>query len=234
VALFDINSMIFFVTFLIIFGIFLIFDAFKRNEKYGYIAYIIALLPVNFLWVLIYTNPLAPYLLLFILWSLCLLRDLWGVRKEKKQINEIVLYLVLAIIIQFILTAILPESISNLKTNNTQWLFFWLPDLYTPDWGIEYWILNQDLIGELISFRIMASLLIFFVIIPLIVDIRGEDVPLPLFIIIIALFIPPFLYLSYVWLPQGTGVLTFLMCVILFIVLLMITRSGKEAQQKKI
>ncbi|MFX0057815.1 MAG: hypothetical protein ACFE8J_05895, partial [Candidatus Heimdallarchaeota archaeon] len=206
-ALFDINTIIFFVTFLIIYGIFLIFDAFKRNEKYGYFAYIIALLPINFLWILYYTDPLVTYLVLFILWTLCLLRDLWGVHKEKKQINEIVLYLVLAIIIQLILAAILPESIPNLKTNNTQWLFFWLPDLYTTTWGIELWV-NLNV---LIAFRIMASLLIFFVIIPLIVDIRGEDVPLPLFIIIIALFIPPFLYLSYVWLPQATGVLTFLM-----------------------
>jgi len=226
VALFDLNAIIFFITFLIIFGIFLIFDAFKRNEKYGYFAYIIALLPINFLWILYYTDPLMTYLILFILWILCLLRDLWGVHKEKKQINEIVLYLVLAIIIQLILAAILPESIPNLKTNNTQWLFFWLPDVYTSTWGIELWV-NLNV---LIAFRIMASLLIFFVIIPLIVDIRGEDVPLPLFIIIIALFIPPFLYLSYVWLPQATGVLTFLMCVILFIVLLMITRSGKEAK----
>ena len=225
-ALFDLNAIIFFITFLIIFGIFLIFDAFKRNEKYGYFAYIIALLPINFLWILYYTDPLMTYLILFILWILCLLRDLWGVHKEKKQINEIVLYLVLAIIIQLILAAILPESIPNLKTNNTQWLFFWLPDVYTSTWGIELWV-NLNV---LIAFRIMASLLIFFVIIPLIVDIRGEDVPLPLFIIIIALFIPPFLYLSYVWLPQATGVLTFLMCVILFIVLLMITRSGKEAK----
>lgn len=230
-ALFDINTIIFFVTFLIIFGIFLIFDAFKRNEKYGYFAYIIALLPINFLWVFYYTDPLVTYLVLFILWTLCLLRDLWGVRKEKKEINEIVLYLVLAIIIQFILTAILPESIivdSNqpLKTNNTQWLFFWLPDIYTNSWGIESWV-NLNV---LIAFRIMASVLILFVIIPLIVDIRGEEVPLPLFVIIIALFIAPFLYLSYVWFPQATGVLTFLMCVILFIVLLMITRSGKEAK----
>ena len=134
--------------------------------------------------------------------------------------------MVLAIIIPLILAAILPESIPYLKTNNTQWLFFWLPDVYTTTWGIELWV-NLNV---LIAFRIMASLLIFFVIVPLIIDIRGEDVPLPLFIIIIALFIPPFLYLSYVWLPQATGVLTFLMCVILFVVLLIITRSGKEGK----
>ncbi|TFG20629.1 MAG: hypothetical protein EU533_06005 [Promethearchaeota archaeon] len=54
-----------------------------------------------------------------------------------------------------------------------------------------------------------------------------------MFIIIIALFILPFLYLSFLWLPAAVPVLTFLMCVILFIILLIITRSGKEVQQTK-
>jgi hypothetical protein len=71
------------------------------------------------------------------------------------------------------------------------------------------------------------------VIIPLLVDIKGEEVPLPVFIIIIAVFILPFLYLSYIWLPQAAAVLTFLMSVILFIILLIITRSGKEENTKK-
>lgn len=223
-TLFDLNSLIFFVTFIIIFGIFLIFDAFQRNEKYAYLAYIMALLPVDFLWGVNYTEPLVVYLLLFILWIICLLRDLWGVHKKKKEINDIVLYLVLAIIIQLILSAILPVSIPTLQTNTTLWLFFYLPDIYTNTFTIESWV-NP---GVLISFRFAATLLIAFVIVPLIVDIKDEEVPLPLFIIIIGLFIFPFLYLSYVWLPAQTGTLTFLFSVVLFIILLMITRSGKE------
>jgi hypothetical protein len=167
-------------------------------------------------------------MILFILWCICLLRDLYGVYKEKKEINEIVLYLVLALIIQFILTAIFPISIPALQTNTTTWLaFFYLPDIYTDTFGIEPWV-N---IGILFGFRIVATFLIILVIVPLILDIRGEEVPLPMFIIIIALFILPFLYLSFIWLPQGMGVLTFLMSVILFIILLLITRSGKEMQK---
>ncbi len=223
-----INSVIILATLFVIYGIFLFFDLFKRNERYGYLAYIVALVPVNVLWFLQF-DVLGVYLILFILWIFCLLRDLYGVTKEKKEINDIVLYLVLAIIIQLILTAILPVSLPTMQTNTALYWFFYLPDTYTAAFGIESWV-NPTM---LFAFRVAASLLIGLVIVPLFVDLKGEDVPLPVFIIIIGLFIPPFLYLSYVWLPGAMGMLTFLMSVLLFILLLMITKSGKEGQKKK-
>jgi hypothetical protein len=202
---------------------------FKRNEKYAYLAYIIALAPVNYLWALNF-DVLGVYFVLFILWCVCLLRDLWGVKANTKNINDIVLYLVLAIVVQFILTAILPVTNAVFSTNTTVWVgVFYLPDIYTNTFAIESWVNPIMLLG----FRLTATLLIILVIIPLIVDLKDEEVPLPMFIIIIALFILPFLYLSYIWLPSALVVLTFLMCVILFIVLLLITRSGKEDQQIK-
>ena len=225
-ALFDINSYIILFTLLIIFAVFLIFDMFKRNERYAYLAYLIALAPINYLWALNF-DVLGVYFVLFLLWCICLLRDLWGVKKDKKNINEIVLYLVLAIVVQFILTAILPVTNTVFRTNTTVWVgVFYLPDLYTANFAIQSWV-NPVI---LLSFRLAATLLIILVIIPLIVDLKDEAVPLPMFIIIIALFILPFLYLSYIWLPSALVVLTFLMCVILFIILLLITRSGKEDQ----
>jgi hypothetical protein len=228
-ALFDINAYIILFTLLIIFAVFLIFDLFKRNEKYAYLAYLIALAPVNYLWALNF-DVLGVYFVLFILWCICLLRDLWGVKQDKKEINDIVLYLVLAIVVQFILTAVLPVTNSFFRTNTTVWVgVFYLPDIYTNTFAIESWVNPIILLG----FRLTATLLIILVIIPLIVDLKDEEVPLPMFIIIIALFILPFLYLSYIWLPSAVPVLTFLMCVILFIILLLITRSGKEAQQIK-
>ena len=138
---FDINSIIITVTLFVIFGVFLIFDVFKRNERYGYLAYIVALLPVNFIWFLQY-DVLWAYLVLFILWNLCLLRDLFGVvrKKDPKEINDIVLYLVLGIIIQAILTAILPVSIPTMQTNTTPYWFFYFPDIYTGTYGIEAWV----------------------------------------------------------------------------------------------
>ena len=213
----DINSTIVLVTLFIIYGIFLCYDLLKRNEKYGYLAYIIALIPANFLWFLNF-DVLGVYLVMFILWDICLIRDLWGVAEEKKRINDIILYLLLAIVLQLILAAVLPVSFVNLRQGTTVFWFFWLPDLY----GIP-----QNL-GILTAFRISASILVGLVIVPLLIDLKGEEVPLPVFIIIIGLFILPFLYLSYIWVPEATAVLTFLMSVILFIVLLLITRSGKE------
>jgi hypothetical protein len=229
VALFDINSIIILIALVVIFAVFLAFDLFKRNEKYAYLAYIMALPPVNYLWALGF-DVLGIYFVLFILWCICLFRDLWGVKSEKKNINDMVLYLILAIIVQLILAAILPVTNTALQNNTTLWMVFYLPDIYTDAFGIELWV--NDII--LLGFRLTASLLIILVIIPLIVDLKDEEVPLPMFIIIIALFIVPFLYLSYIWLPEAMGVLTFLMCVILFIVLLLLTRSGKEAQQLKL
>jgi len=223
-----INSMIIVLTLFVIYGIFLFFDLFKRNERYGYLAYIVALIPVNVLWILQF-DVLGVYLILFILWIFCLLRDLYGVTKEKKEINELVLYLILAIIIQLILTAILPISIPTMQTNTTPYWFFYLPDTYTSAFGIESWV-NPTM---LFAFRVTASILIGLVVIPLLVDLKGEDVPLPVFIVLIGLFIPPFLYLSYVWLPGAMAMLTFLMSVLLFILLLLMTKSGKEVQKKK-
>jgi len=223
-----INSIIIVATLFLIYGVFLFFDLFKRNERYGYLAYIVALIPINVLWFLQF-DVLGVYLILFILWIFCLLRDLYGVTKEKKEINDVVLYLVLAIIIQLILTAILPVSIDTMQTNTIEYWFFYLPDTYTSAFAIEGWV-NSTM---LFAFRVTASILIGLVIIPLLVDLKGEDVPLPVFIIIIGLFIPPFLYLSYVWLPGALAMLTFLMSVLLFVLLLLITKSGKEVQKKK-
>lgn len=224
-AVIDINATIIMVTLFVIYGVFLFFDLFKRNENYGYLAYLVALAPINFLWFLNF-DVLGIYLVLFILWCICLIRDLWGVKSEKKEINQIVLYLVLAIIVQLILSAILPASNINLQTNTELFWFFYLPDIYDINFAPESWV-NLDI---LTAFRITATLLVILVIIPLLVDIKGEEIPVPVFIIIIGLFIIPFLYLGWIWLPQGMAVLTLLFSVILFIVLLLITRSGKEVQ----
>ena len=226
-ALFDINAIIILVTLFVIYGVFLFFDLFKRNENYGYMAYIVALIPVNFLWFLGF-DVLGIYLVLFLLWCICLVRDLWGVASEKKDINHIVLYLVLALIIQVILTAILPETNPILQLNTRKFWFFWLPDIYDANFLPQTWV-NLNI---LTAFRIVATLMVALVIVPLLIDLKGEEVPVPVFIIIIGLFIIPFLYLGWIWLPQGMGVLTFLFSVILFIVLLLITRSGKEVQLK--
>ena len=218
----DVNMILILTTLFVIFGVFLLFDLFKRNEKYGYLAYIVAVIPVNYFWGAGY-DPLLAYLILFILWNITLLRDTIGVYlKKDKEINDILLYLTLAILIQIILSAILPEVNSDLQLYTEKMLYFWLPNVHSTS------VIFPDSI--ILGFKLSATLLILLVIIPLILDIKDEEVPLPMFVIIIAIFIIPFLYLSYVWMPEQMGVLTFLFSVILFVLLLLITRSGKEAK----
>lgn len=217
----ELEEIIILVTLFFIYGIFLIFDLFGRNERYGYLAYIVAVVPVNYYWV-VSEYALISYLILFILWDITLLRDTIGVYlKKDKEINDIVLYLVLGILIQLIISAIIGEANENLQGDGTEAVLnlFWLPNVHS-----EY-LVDQFPLG----FQVAATLLVLLVIIPLILDIKDEEIPFPMFIVIIALFIIPFIYLSYVWIPamELVVVLTFLFCVILFVILLLITKSGK-------
>jgi len=216
---FDIPSIIILITLFIIFMIFLVFDLFGRNEKYGYLAYAIAVIPVNFFWG-IGGDPLFAYIILFILWIATILRDTIGIyQKKEKEINEILMYLAIAILIQLITSAIIPEANPLLQDSVEKFWFFWLPNVHSAT--------NPALA---VTFRISATILIFLIIIPLLLDIKGEEVRLPIIIIFVAIFIAPFLYLSYIWIPDPAGfwTLTFLFLVVLFLVLLLITRSGLE------
>jgi len=220
----DVYQIIILATLFIIYGIFLMFDLFGRNENYGYLAYVVAVIPINYLWSMGPDYVIAAYFILFILWDITLLRDTFGVYfKKNKEINEIFLYLVLGILIQIIISAILPEGDSALQVNTEQLWFFWLPNIHSAVFEGESLILG---------FKLAASLMVLLIVLPLILDIKDEEIPLPMFIIIIAIFILPFLYISYIWLPgpETLGVLTFLFSVILFVILLIITRSGKETK----
>ncbi len=220
----DVYQIIILATLFIIYGIFLMFDLFGRNENYGYLAYVVAVIPINYLWSMGPDYVIAAYFILFILWDITLLRDTFGVYfKKNKEINEIFLYLVLGILIQIIISAILPEGDSALQVNTEQLWFFWLPNIHSAVFEGESLILG---------FKLAASLMVLLIVVPLILDIKDEEIPLPMFIIIIAIFILPFLYISYIWLPgpETLGVLTFLFSVILFVILLIITRSGKETK----
>ena len=219
----EIEEVIFLSTFFVIFAVFLAYDLFRKGEKWGYLAYLIALLPVNYLWSLGADYVLPAYIIMFILFDITLIRDTYQIyikekREEKaKEINEIILFLVLAVLVQIIITAIIPEVNTDLQSNTEKIWYFWLPNIHSA-------IFNESIT---LAFKLVATFMIILIIIPLLLDIKDEDVPFPVFIIIIALFIIPFLYLSYIWLPEATGVLTFLFSTILFIVLLLLTRSGK-------
>jgi len=199
--------------------IFLVFDLFGRDENYGYLSYIVAVIPVNYFWAM-GGNALFAYILLFIFWIASILRDTIGVylKKDKeikylkkdKEINSILLYLTLGILIQLIITSILPATIDTEK-----FWFFSLPNVHSAIFEVSM----------VTGFKITATILVFLVIVPLILDVKDEEIPLPIVIIFVAIFIIPFLYLSYIWIPEATGVLTFLFSVVLFVILLLITRG---------
>lgn len=212
---FDPTSIIILITLCIIFVVFLIFDLFERNEKAGYLAYIVALVPVNYFWG-IEGDPLLVYIILLSLWIITLLRDTIGVYLDKnKDINEILLYLFLAIIIQLIITAIMPEVNEDLQLTTEKIMYFWVPNVHSA--------IFVDSLA--LAFKIVATVFILLIVVPLIIDVKDEEAPLPIVIIFVAIFIIPFLYLSYIWVPEIMGVLTFLFSVILFIILLMITKK---------
>ena len=218
----DIPSIIILITLVIIFMIFLVFDLFGRNEKYGYLAYPVAVIPVNYFWGM-GGDPLFAYIFLFSLWIVTILRDTIGIyRKKKKEINEILIYLGISILIQLIISSIIPQANPALQANVELYWFFWLPNVHS--------VTFDPIIA--LTFKIIATFLIFLVIIPLILDIKDEEVPLPIIIIFCVIFIAPFLYLSYIWIPFPAGywTLTFLFLVVLFLVLLLITRSGLESK----
>ncbi len=217
----DLSVYIIMVTFFIIFAVFLIFDLFGRNEKASYLAYIVAVIPINFYWGLGY-DPLFAYIILFSLWSITLLRDTIAVHlKKDREINEILLYLTLAILIQLIVSAILPEADDSLKEFTEKVGYFYLPNVHSA-------VFNDSVV---LGFQLVATLMIILIVVPLILDIKDEEAPLPILFVFVAIFILPFLYLDFIWIggtDTPVGLLTFLFSVILFIVLLLITRSGKE------
>jgi len=207
---FDISMVIVLITLCIIFMIFLVFDLFGRDENYGYLSYIVAVIPVNYFWAM-GGNALFAYILLFIFWIASILRDTIGVYLNKdKEINSILLYLTLGILIQLIITSILPAT-----EDTEKFWFFSLPNVHSAIFEVSM----------VTGFKITATILVFLVIVPLILDVKDEEIPLPIVIIFVAIFIIPFLYLSYIWIPEATGVLTFLFSVVLFVILLLITRG---------
>ncbi|MFX0069918.1 MAG: hypothetical protein ACFFAO_02400 [Candidatus Hermodarchaeota archaeon] len=221
----DIGSIIVAITLFIIYGIFLFYDWFRRGEKWGFLAYITAVMPANTLWFM-GVDVLIMYAVLFMLWNVCLIRDLLFVFRKDREYDDIFLFLSLGIIVQIILTAILPAPQVNpkLQENTAAWAgFFYFPDVYTVDYRIQSWVDP----GALLAFRLTATMMIILLIIPMIVDLKDseEHISLLALIIIDAIFILPFLWLSYIWIgPLGLP-LTFLFAVVLLIVLLLLTRE---------
>ena len=221
----DAAGYIFLISFFIIYGVFVCWDFFRRGEKYGFLAYVLAVIPADMLW-FYELNILLVYTILFVLWIVCLMRDLFLVYGKTKEYDDILLFLALGILVQLVLTAILPADQLNrtMQENNALWGFFWFPDVYNPNTNmINDWVNSS----YLLAFRAVATLMVALAILPMILDLQSseEHISLLAIIIIDAIFILPFLWLAYVWMGGIGWPLTFLFAVILFIILLMLTRE---------
>ncbi len=221
-----INKVIILTVLFIIFGVFLIFDVFKRNERYRYLAYIVALLPVNYMWAVkldpVDMTIVISYIVLFSLWILCLLRDIILVYRKTKDYNDIFLFFMMAVILQFIVAGIIPyidTSLQDLGATSEPLLdIFYLPDIFASE--VDPYLA--------LAFKVLMTFIIILIMGPILLDIKGEAIAFPVLLIIVAIFLIPFIILSYIWLPEAWGVLVLLFSVVLFILLLIITRSGKE------
>ena len=218
----DINDYIILATLFILFAVFLCYDFFRKGETWGFFAYIMATIPCNYLWFAGY-DVLGMYVVLFGLWDICLIRDLLLVYQKTKDYDNIFLFLLLAIVVQVMYTAIGPNMNPSMKANCEAWTFFYFPDIYNASFGIESWV-NAS---TLLAFRLTGTVIVLLSILPMLLDLKNseEHISLVALIIIALIFILPFLWLSFIWLGGAVWVLTPLFVVVLLIVLLLLTRE---------
>ncbi|MHA1821282.1 MAG: hypothetical protein ACTSU2_02915 [Promethearchaeota archaeon] len=239
----DIGSWIIFASIMLLFIIFLFYDLLGRDEPYGNLAYIVAIMPVDYLWYKI-TLPenineykdfgvTGVWAFLLTLWFICMIRDMIKIRMKKQDFDDTVMYLMIGIIVQLILSAILPHNnvipsmqayygsaspIPDIKSapqdfgTSLIW-FFYLPNI----WNATPLILNY--------FRIIMTLLILGVITPMLMDIKGEQYNLFVLLIITGIFMLPFTLICWLWLPEAFLSLLVLVSILFFIILLMITKK---------
>jgi hypothetical protein len=235
----DAGSWIIVTTTLIIYLVFLFYDTFRREENYGNLAYIAAVIPCNYLWYLL-TRSTDPDLILYRgfgvtgawtvligMWFIAMLRDIILVKTKKKEFDSVVLYLIIGILIQIILSSILPFTVGDMTADYGSneygtyllWGFIFLPNIF--DAGIAF--------ATALIFKILITLLLLGVIIPLVLDLRGEPVNMWVLIVITAIFSLPIMLISFLWIGiPFFWALSLLFLVLFFVVLLMLTKGAQK------
>jgi hypothetical protein len=223
----NIDNWIIFSALAILYLVFLLYDVFKRGDNWGQYAYIVAIIPANFLWYM-YTpdntewGPLGAMTILTGMWILCVIRDIFIKNKEKgyKDADDVALFLVMGNIIQIILTAILPISVPSMQAGTYPILsYFYLPTYNPLDPTFAY--LAWD------TYRILVTVLILSIIIPIIIDLKAAKVSFLALILLEIIFALPFLYVAFLWLREAPWPMFFLFMVLFFVFLLVITKSTK-------
>ena len=229
---------ILFITFLLIYGIFLAYDLFRRGgeEKYGYYAYALAVLPANYFWYVLIKNEEYSFgyagamTLLCGLWILLVIRDIFIKDKSEgiKDADDVALMLLISVAINWVASAVIPEIPNSdymTRGANNYWNYFYMPvldpeALYGPD----------PLTA--LSFRILVTILVLLVLIPILSDLRGTKANVVALIVLTAIFMAPLWFVASIWNPGMSptmmAVTMFLGAVIFFIILLAITRGQGE------
>ena len=221
------------VAFGLIYLAFLLYDLLKRGDNKGSIAYIVALLPANYLWYIIAKNGMSEFgmvgamMVLVGLWFFAIIRDIYLKDRAQgyKDADDVALMLIIGLILQVIISAILPAIPANLAMQNgtiTLWTFFYLPNF--ADVNVS--------VAIVLAYKIIVTLDIVAIIIPTVVDLRDAKVSISVILILTLIFAIPFGYLAFLWAygldPAMLWVMLFLFSVVFFIFLMMLTKGNKK------
>ena len=218
----------------ILFLVFIFFDVFKRDEPYGNIAYIAAVIPSLYMWHLV-TLPInlsyyqgwgatGAWVILTGLWSIAMLRDIILVMQKRKDIDDVALWLAIAFIIMLVASAILPIAVilpHMQETTNLTIGFLYMPDVHFAAHDVT-----------LLLLQLFSTFIVLGLIVPMIRDFRGQPVNMFALLIVTLLISAPFALISYLWLPEYWYALLSAFAVLFFIMMLLLTRGGN--QHKKI
>ncbi len=227
----DLGEIILLIAFGIIYLVFLLYDLFRRGDNYGSIVYIVAVLPANYLWYILARHQIWDFgltgsmLVLVAMWQLAVIRDIYLKDRAQgyKDSDDVALMLIIGIVINSILSAVLPafESLNFMADAGNKMLgYFYFPILES---GTS--LSPTDPI--ILIYKVLVSTLTVSMIYPTVVDLRDTRVNLVALIILTAVFAVPFLFLAFIWAPESglIWVLLVLFCVLFFTFLLMLTRG---------
>ncbi|MHA1610620.1 MAG: hypothetical protein ACTSYU_01090 [Promethearchaeota archaeon] len=228
-----VQQIVLLISFGLIYLVFLCYDLFKRGDSYGSFAYIVALLPANYLWHVLTINNLLDFgalgamLVLVALWLLAVIRDIAVKDRAEgfKDADDVALMLIVSIIINIILSAVLPAlpNMSHMELGTNSFLkYFFLPIYNDVDPG-------HALVGIILAYKILVSVLTISVIVPVVMDLKDMETNLMALVVITLIFGIPFAFLAFLWAPaaETIWVFLFLFMVLFFIFMLLLTRGKK-------
>lgn len=223
------DQLILTITLMIVYGIFLAYRAFRRKERLEYLAYVTAIIPFAYMWALGLDTIIAMFFLL-LLWTIALVRDLIAYIREKLKsgksdfANGTLMYLIG--VGAYVLTAIILPLVPMFDMPAR-------PDVHYLFMAFPVLVDMTNLF--LVPFKLLATLNLAFIIIPLIVDIKTAAVPVKFAgnILLAVLFALPTILVVYLWLvvpgfQAGLMWVIGLLIGILYLVLLLLITRGKK------